>query len=354
MATIKSIKEKAKAYDEAIKVAKSKIKNDKDHVLYEDDVTEIFPELKESKDEKIIKALYKMAKVPRKEIYEAEGITKEQALDWLEKQDKCETDCHHSHQDVNYPKGGIVMEDFNEGNGFYKVNLAYLNEEQVKEIEGLVKKWNTELKESEDERIRKELVQFFEEKDEEDFEEWIPKAKVLAWLEKQGKQKETLCDKCKKTQPYHSCQDITALGRCALEKQGELELTEFERAVKQVMEEAIECGDTRNLKADAEMLLSLIHKSAWSEEDEKLLDKVIKRLHKYSAKDEEYLDKYYWLIELKHRVQPQNTWKPSDEQIKVLVEVLIFAANNESPHWQDYIFGILKNLTRQLKKLREE
>ena len=42
---------------------------------------------------------------------------------------------------------------------------------------------------SEDERIRKKLVQFFKEKDEEDFEEWVPKAKVLAWLEKQGEQK---------------------------------------------------------------------------------------------------------------------------------------------------------------------
>lgn len=37
-------------------------------------------------------------------------------------------------------------------------------------------------------------------------------------LEKQGEQEETLCDKCKKEQPSHSCQDITALGRCALEK----------------------------------------------------------------------------------------------------------------------------------------
>ena len=29
--------------------------------------------------------------------------------------------------------------------------------------------------------------------------------------------KETLCDKCKKEQPSHSCQDITALGRCYIE-----------------------------------------------------------------------------------------------------------------------------------------
>ena len=40
--------EKAKRYDEALKMAKSIIKNDKDHVLYEDDIIEIFPELKEN------------------------------------------------------------------------------------------------------------------------------------------------------------------------------------------------------------------------------------------------------------------------------------------------------------------
>lgn len=37
-------------------------------------------------DEKIRSAILLMMKVPRKEIFEAQGITKEQALDWLEKQ----------------------------------------------------------------------------------------------------------------------------------------------------------------------------------------------------------------------------------------------------------------------------
>jgi hypothetical protein len=40
---------------------------------------------------------------------------------------------------------------------------------------------------------------------------------AIAWLEKQGEQKETLCDKCKKAQPSHSCQDITTLGRCYID-----------------------------------------------------------------------------------------------------------------------------------------
>ena len=44
--------------------------------------------------------------------------------------------------------------------------------------------------------------------------------------EKQGELKETPCDRCKKEQPSHSCQDITELGRCYLEheKQGEQKL----------------------------------------------------------------------------------------------------------------------------------
>ena len=46
-------------------------------------------------------------------------------------------------------------------------------------------------------------------------------------------------------------------------------LTEFEIAVKNVMEEAIEAGDIHNLKADAENLLR-ITQPTWSENDEKL------------------------------------------------------------------------------------
>jgi len=39
----------------------------------------------------------------------------------------------------------------------------------------------------------------------------------------------------------------------------------------------------------------------------------------------------------------------SEEQMKVLNEVLNFAANHESPHWNYYIFETLNNLIRQLK-----
>ena len=81
-----------------------------------------------------------------------------------------------------------------------------------------------ELKESVDEKIRKALIQGFNEcldsssypKNAQKYWHGIAIEDILAWLEKQGGQ-ETLCDKCKKENAYHSCQDITALGRCAVE-----------------------------------------------------------------------------------------------------------------------------------------
>lgn len=201
-----SIEEKAKAYDKALKEAVIAHKDEDRHLKAT--LERIFQELKESKDEKIRKALYNMAKVPRKEIYEAEGITKEQALAWLEKQGE------------QKPQG--------------KTALEAIKEEKV--------------------------------------------------------------DNANKVEP----QD---------------EFTKFERAVKQVMEEAIECGDTHNLKADAEMLLSLAHNSSWNEEDEAVLDALIRTLE---GEEDIYVAPYLavkCLKSLKDRVQHHNTWKPSDKQI---------------------------------------
>ena len=102
---------------------------------------------------------------------------------------------------VGKPNGGIVSEDFNEGDGFYKVNLAYLSKEQVEEIESLVKKWNPE---SEDGRIRKEITDYIKSKFENSCSP-TPSKNILgnwiAWLEKQDKQKSCgQMEKCAKCQ----------------------------------------------------------------------------------------------------------------------------------------------------------
>ncbi len=82
-----TIEQKAQRYDEAIKVAKSKIKNNKDRVLYEEDITDIFPEFRKSEDEEVKKALIKNLK----ERFGTKGtmggiLDMPRVLAWLERQ----------------------------------------------------------------------------------------------------------------------------------------------------------------------------------------------------------------------------------------------------------------------------
>lgn len=81
-----SIEEKAKAYDGAIKVARSKIKNDKNHVLYEEDIIDIFPVLKEERIRKKLIAFLKenLETGSADETWNVSDI--ERWIAWLEKQ----------------------------------------------------------------------------------------------------------------------------------------------------------------------------------------------------------------------------------------------------------------------------
>lgn len=94
----------------------------------------------------------------------------------------------------------------------------------------------------------------------------------------------------------------------------------------------------------------------WSEEDENAI-KVLMNIIRKS----EIIDSIIYTDSLKEKLynclkslKDRYTWKPSDEQMKVLDEVLNFAANHESPYWNYYIFETLNNLIRQLKKLKGE
>lgn len=96
-------------------------------------------------------------------------------------------------KDKNKPKGCIVKEDFNEGNGYYKVNLAYLNKEQVEEIENLIEKWNPT-----DEDIKACIGMCLTDVNEQRFKDYGTNLRdCLAWLEKQGEQKQDPCNNCK-------------------------------------------------------------------------------------------------------------------------------------------------------------
>ena len=79
----------------------------------------------------------------------------------------------------------IVLEDFNEGDGYYKINLAYLSKEQVEEIEALVSRWKPT-----DEDIKNCIIMCLTDADEQRFKDYGTNLKdCLTWLEKQSKQK---------------------------------------------------------------------------------------------------------------------------------------------------------------------
>ena len=187
-------------------------------------------------------------------------------------------------KDEEKPNGGIVSEDFNEGEGFYKVNLAYLNKEQVIEIEELVKKWNPELKERED-KIMKELILNVLLSTTPQLEEILSIYKkrredVIAWLEKKGE----------KTNPYSGISfeyNGHIWGMCARDNGVDILL------------------DSQSLK---HLGMPCEQKPTWSEEDENGLGDALWAIKQARtiAKDENemgglwYAEK--WLKSLKERI----------------------------------------------------
>ena len=90
MATIKSIEEKAKRYDEAIEkfdVILNLNTVKESGTIFADDVRKILPELKESEDERIRKAMIDFFKHEREEGITVlhYGVNIESMIDWLEK-----------------------------------------------------------------------------------------------------------------------------------------------------------------------------------------------------------------------------------------------------------------------------
>jgi len=80
----------------------------------------------------------------------------------------------------------------------------------------------------------------------------------------------------------------------------------------------------------------------WSEEDEEMLNSIVARLHSHPNVDlEEYSKEYNWLNYTLKSLRPQNTWKPSDNEL----EVLRLAAEKDG--------ACLMGLYEQLKKLRK-
>ena len=158
-----------------------------------------------------------------------------------------------------------------------------------------------EVEESEDERIRKEIIAHIKWCEDSGYCAKEEMTRWITFLEKQGEQKETLCDKCNKEQPSHSCQDITALGRCALEKQGEqksadkeytfkaiprlLEMIQPTDRAKTYCQKLIDSLEQEGYSTDAEIIRDCLkqmngEKVAMATMDEQKPDKVEPKFHK--------------------------------------------------------------------------
>lgn len=143
-------KEKAKAYDEAIERAKK---------LYGNGIAEgIFPELKESDDEKmrnfIINELACLRATDEKSSDRYEELTN--AIDWLEKQ---------------RDKDKLIQE---------------LGEYKVKYTQEVLEKYVNSMSNKDDERLRKTAIAFLKDFAEQGYENAV---ECIAWLEKQRKPK---------------------------------------------------------------------------------------------------------------------------------------------------------------------
>ena len=197
-----------------------------------------------------------------------------------------------------------------------------------------------ELKESEDERIRKALVEMVHDTTGDSL--WVDygvhKEDAIAYLEKQGEQKPAEWSKIDKANLEDSIYFVK----------------EFRRSNLCDNESRLQ-----NSRTCIEWLASLKDrvqpqpKQEWSEEDENHVKSILSTLEYCKVQFQPAVESYNADIEWLKSLRPQNTWKPSEEQIKVCKEVY---ADILSAKGFDLgtVNSELNRLEEELKKLMEE
>ena len=261
-----------KKYKEALEWARKVMQGKVGFVL--DEVLEKFPELKESEDERIRKEIITHCRNTRCVTEEsAERIAK--WITWLEKQGKQKpTLPKWKYKNDNTPllRDSLILNKY--GCVAKSPSGAFVNDVWVIDYDELAK---------------------------------LPKEE----LEKQGEQ-ETLCDKCRKEHPSHSCQDITELGRCAVEHEQETDNSYCQENCKEFQETG-KCFADGDCKAKKEYIEQnfqennfpqIEQKPAWSKEDDYnvqcLIAKVTYDIQKGNVgRNYKLID---WLKSLKQRI----------------------------------------------------
>ena len=236
-----------------------------------------------------------------------------------------------------------------------------------------------ELKESEDERVRKEIISAIK-------EDWPGHTDWIAWLERQV-QKSAWSEKyiadvfekvgLAKIVREQSNDNLTIALQSAM-----IELSKFTPQPKQKWSEEDETkiksiiallknpavctmdGNKGIIDASIKYLKSLKYrvqpqpKQEWSEEDEEMLKSIIALCDEkmkstlYQSAIDHAIDAKNWLKDLIERVQSQSQLKPSDEQMKALD--IAIRCGIQLGSWEEKALKLLKEQLFKLKKLREE
>lgn len=294
-----TIEQKAERYDEAIKRAKAKIKNDKDHVLYEDDVLEIFPELAESKGARIIKVIRGWI-LTRPALFFDNGISKEEILSWLDKQSE---------------KEKFIEKELG--------NIRGYREEALRRLQELEKqgKHDTSWSEADEQKLQK-VIDFMKHPDLAKSTPTLAKT-AITWLE-------SIKDKVRPQQEWSS-----------EDKENSSMLIDFIESKEQSTEVKIALIDW--LKSIEHRILS--NPVKLSDENEAVLDALIRRLEG----EDIYVSPHLavdCLKSIKAISYRKNQWKPSAEQMKALEAML--TVSPQSPA----ITSALIELYQDLKKLK--
>ena len=307
-----TIEEKAKRYDEALTKARNIVNSINVGLIGKDSFEAVFPELKESEDEKIRKELLQIAEESEDSFYMVMTPNKrEKLIAWLEKQGEQKIDDDDKAILENWE--GIVKdnkEKWQLSDWFVEATLSLVQKiEQIGLPKSIVNNNKTMLNACVN-TLRN-----------------VGHSHLAAWLEKQFEQKPAWSEK------YIA--DV-------FEKVG---------LAKIVREQSND--NLTNALQDAMIELSKFApqpKQEWSEEDEKIYSRIYDLIHAAAFENCEVddigneLGEYAKMTSWLKSLRPQNRWKPSDEQMERLKGTI-----NSLPHQE-----VLYSLYQDLKKLREE
>lgn len=201
---------------------------------------------------------------------------------------------------------------------------------------GMMEEIFPELKESEDERIRKALIRFHKSTIDVD---GIKGEDIIAWLEKQG---------TKELDPrYENLEELLAADDIYQMSMNDAMVNEAkEKAAKALSELSI--GKLLGFEKQGEQ-----KPIEWSKEDERIYCSILADIRTKQNVSTSTLESYYneqisWLKSLKQR----HTWKPSEEQIKAIRLARSFVTDDFSE--TKSLSEKLIELEEQLNKLRDE